>query len=345
MDYKDLINQLQKNQFHPVYFLTGEEDYYIDRLIDWFEEKIIPAQERDFNQYIVYGRDSNAKKIVELCRQFPLGGERSLVLLKEAQEIKDKDWDGIEAYLSRPASHCILAIAYKHKKPDGRLAWVKAVKDKSLFFESKSIKDAQVPAFIQELGRALQLKIDDSAASLMAEFIGNQLNQIHNELQKIKLNLGDGTLVDKEMISEQIGVSKEYNAFELQKAFSGKDGAKVMKIAHNMGLHIKNNPLVVTTALLFNHFQRIWLVKYYGSKPDKELAGILKLSFASFLSEYRAAAQKYSLPELERIFSLLREFDLKSKGVDVVQANHEELLSELCSKILFAHSAVVLQTS
>ncbi|HRG33772.1 MAG TPA: DNA polymerase III subunit delta [Saprospiraceae bacterium] len=331
MDYQAILKDFVSTKVKPVYFLTGDEDYFIDSLVKEAESHLVPEAQRDFNLQVVYGKDTTTRALVEYCRQFPFMGDKKLVVVKEAQDLKD--WDVLETYFKQPVPTTTLVIAFKNKKPDGRSAWVKTLKEKHVFFESKGIYDSQLPAFISNLASGLKLKMDQEASMLVAEYIGNDLSQINNELQKLRVNLEDGSKVNKDMVSEHIGISKEYNVFELCKAFSLKDKKRIYLITKNLVLHIKTNPLIPCITSMFNHFSKIWLTKHYMSKSDQELMALLKLSFISYIKEYKEAAAKYSITELEQIFSVLKEFDLKSKGVDVASVSQEDLLLELVLRI------------
>ncbi|MBK7811653.1 MAG: DNA polymerase III subunit delta [Saprospiraceae bacterium] len=258
-------------------------------------------------------------------------GARKLVIVKEAQDIKD--WEILDHYLKNPVPTSILILAFKNKKPDGRSAWVKTMKDKHVYFESKPLYDHQLPAFISELATESGLKFDPEAVALMAEFVGNDLSHLQNEMDKIKINFDKSVSITKEIISELIGVSKEYNVFELCKAFSKKDRYKTTHIAQNLGLHIKSNPLVLSIGSMYNHFNKIWATKIYSNKSDQELMSMLKIPFIGFVKEFREASNYYNSNELEKIFHLLKVYDLKSKGLDSGNTNQENLLLELVISI------------
>ncbi len=326
MDFSSILKELKSGKWRPAYLLAGEEPYFVDQILDFAQEKIIPEGERDFNMMVVYGKDTNARAVVESCRQFPFMGEKKLVGVREAQDIRD--WDALDAYLKNPSASTILILAFKNKKPDGRASWVKTMKDKFVYFESKSLYDSQIPGFIADLARENGISMDQDAIGLMAEYIGNDLGHLHNEIQKIRLNHDSGRIT-RDIISDMIGISKEFNVFELCKTFSRKDPRRAYQIALNLAVHIKSNPLVPTISSIYNHFNKIWGVKIYASRTDQELMSLMKIPFPAFVKEYREAAGLYTLAELERIFGVLETYDLKSKGVDTGNTSQENLLLEM----------------
>lgn len=331
MDYNEILKDISKGQAKPIYFLTGEEPYFIDSIMDEAEQSLVPLEQRDFNLQVVYGKDTPIKLILESCRQFPFMGDRKLILVKEAQDIKD--WEVMDSYFKTPVPTTTLIIAYKNKKPDGRSAWVKTVKEKTVYFESKAIYDNHLPSFITSQASRYQLKLEPEAATLMAEYIGNDLSQIDNELQKLKVNIKPNEKITIDIITDQIGISKEYNIYELTKVISSRDKRKMYLIARNMAIYIKNNPLIPTIVTLFNHFVKIWLTKTNIQKSDAELMALLKIPFATFVKEYREAAKNYNNESILRAIHILKEYDLKSKGVDVHNVNPEDLFIEMMLKI------------
>lgn len=329
--YEEILKEFKSKKLKSIYFLTGDENYMIDKLVSVAEEHIISPEEKDFNQETFYGKETSCKQFTDACRQHPFIGNSKLVLVKEAQEIKE--WESIINYINTPSSICTLIIAFKNKKPDGRSNWVKLLKQKAVYFESKSLSDYQIPAFVKNIASDYKLKMDDQAIQLVADHIGNNLSHIENELNKIRLVVNPKEALTTELISRYIGISKEYNVFELCKAMSYKDQKKIYLIAHNIGQNMKSNPLVLMVGNLFNHFVKIWMAKQYASKSDAELQTLLKIPFASFLKEYREASRLYSVKELENIFSLLKEYDLRSKGVRSENTTQEEHFKELILKI------------
>lgn len=334
MEYKSIISSWQKKSFDRVYFLTGDEEFFIDQLVDYAEANIIPEEQRDFCQEIYYGRDVSGQKIAEIARLSPLGANEKLMIVKESQEIKDKDWEGIEKYLLAPSPKTILILSYKHKKPDGRLNWVKTMKTKSIFYESAKLKENQVPSFIKDQAKELGMHIDDGACQLMSEYLGNNLNVIYNELEKIQINLPYGSKINVDTISNFSGVNREFNVFTLQDALNHRNTEKAMKIVKNMATHIKNNPIQLVTASLYSYFSKLWMLRTNANKPDHELMSIAKIAFATYLNDYKSASRKYTLEELSRNLNLCREYDLRSKGLDNGSTEADQLMVEMICKFL-----------
>ncbi len=325
MEYQALLKELLSDRHKPLYVIVSDENFYLERIADALLKERIPAEQQDFNQLLVYGRDIEAKGIVDFAREYPFMGERKLILVKDAQEIKD--WEPLIGYAksSNPTSLLVMLFG---QKPDGRSSWVKTVKDLGFLYEFKAPGDYQIPKFVNELANEFDLKFDEDACLLLIESIGNDLSTYYNEMAKLKLNVLPGKRVDRETVSRFVGISKEFNMFELQRAFSKRDKHSIYWIASNMSKQKKANPLLGTVAGLFLHFQKIWLAKVYISQNDDELSKILKLAFKSFLKEYRTAAGLYSLDQIEKAISILKEYDLKSKGMNT-KASEEDLYIEL----------------
>ena len=326
MEWKELLNELTGNQLKPIYLVSSEELFFIDKLIHLASNKLLPKEQLDFNLASLYGKETNIKNILDLAREFPFMGERKIILVREAQDIKD--WDLLSAYIKKPNPSTVLIILFT-KKPDGRASWVKLAKESGYWHEWKSIPDYQLPSFLADLSQEMNLKMDAHAQALLLEDVGNDLSTISNELEKLKLNVAEGFKIGKIEIEKYIGVSKEFNVFELQKALSIKDKTKSFRIFNNLAIHSKSNPIIATIASLFNHFNRIWLTKVNLTKSDDELSKLLKLPFKTFVKEYREASSNYSLHEIERVFAFLNEYDLKSKGLFNQSTTERELYIEI----------------
>ncbi|HMW40216.1 MAG: DNA polymerase III subunit delta [Saprospiraceae bacterium] len=330
--FEDILSEFRSGNPRTIYFLTGAENWFIDELILAAESYVIPEDLRDFNLQVYFGRDADVKSIVEACRQSAFGGGRKLVLYREAQEARN--WDEIIPYLKAPAQNTTLVISFKNKKPDGRSSWVKLMKERAVFFESKSLSDNQLPAFIKTLAQKKKLTVDNEGIKLIIDFIGSNLGQIDNELEKIRLVSGNKGIVVADVIAEFIGVSREFNVYELCKVMSSRDRLKTLRIMENMASGMKAGEAIPAISAIFNEFLRYWLCKCYAAKSDQELATMLKLSFASYIRDYRQAAEKYTGSEFIKIFSTLREFDLRSKGYPSGNTSHPELFRELVLRII-----------
>ena len=334
MTYQDILKDLKKGQFKPIYFLHGNESYFIDVISDYIEDNILSESEKAFNQTVFYGKDVNHLAIVDTARRFPMMAPRQVVILKEAQEMKSLK--ELQTYLEKPAETTILVICHKHKKFNLNSGFGKVVKKQALVFESKKLYDNQVPDWIQQYLKGKKLNINHEAAVLIGEYLGTDLSKVSNELDKLAINLAAGTEITKKHIEEQIGISKDYNIFELQKALGQKDILKANRIVNYFASNPKKNPLPMVTGSLYNYFSKIYMLKALRNAPDQEIMKALNLRSAFFLREYRAAVRHYPLKEVEKVLDLLKEFDLKSKGVGYISTGKQdgELLKELVWKIL-----------
>ncbi len=334
MTYQDILKSLKKGEFKPVYFLHGTEPYFIDVISDYVEKNVLSESEKAFNQTIFYGKDVNHLAIVDTARRFPMMAPRQVVVLKEAQEMKSLK--ELKTYLEKPAETTLLVICHKHKKFNLNSAFGKLLKKNAVVFESKSLYDNQVPDWIQQYLRGKKLKISHEASVLIGEYLGTDLSKVANELDKLAINLEAGTEITRQHIEENIGISKDYNVFELQKALGQKDILKANRIVNYFASNPKKNPLPMVTGSLYNYFSKIYMLKALRNAPDPEIMKALNLRSAFFLKEYRLAVRHYPLPEVEKVLDLLKEFDLKSKGVGYISTGKQEgeLLKELVWKIL-----------
>jgi len=326
MEWKELLKELTGNQLKPVYLVSSEELFFVDKLIHLVSYNLLPKEQLDFNMASLYGKDTSLKNILDQAREFPFLGERKIVLVKEAQDLKD--WELLPAYLKKPNPSTLLIVIFT-KKPDGRASWVKSAKESGFWHEWKPISDYQLPTFLVDLTKEMNLKFDDQALGLLLEYIGNDLSTIYNELEKLKLNVVEGSKTGKIEIEKYIGVSKEFNVFELHKALNSKDQTKSFRIFNNLAIHSKSNPIISTIASLFNHFNRIWITKMNFSKSDDELSKLLKLPFKNFVKDYREASTKYSINQIEQVFEFLNEYDLKSKGLFNQSTSEKDLYIEI----------------
>jgi DNA polymerase-3 subunit delta len=334
MTFDDILNNIGKQQFAPVYFLHGEEPYFIDRIEQAVEAQALPEAERAFNQTIVYGKDADAKSLLDVLRRYPMMSARQLVLLREAQDMKSLA--DLESYVSQPMPTTVLVVSYKHKKYDMRSKLGKALKDYALVFEGKKLYDNQVADWVGAYCKARRLSIDAPAAQLIGEYLGADLAKISNELDKLALNLPAGTSVNAQHVQDYIGISKEYNVYELQKALAMRDTEKVFRIARFFGANPRKNPLVVTIGSLFAYFSKVYMLHFLKNVSDAEVLKTLDLRSDWFLKEYKQAANRYSLSQTAAIIGLLHAFDLRSKGVDTDLTNTSEdaLMTDLFYKIL-----------
>lgn len=334
MTFEQIQDQLRKKKFSPVYFLHGDEDYFIDTISNFFEREVLPEAEQAFNQTVFYGKDTDHLAVLDAARRYPMMSPHQVVIIKEAQDMKSLD--KLQSYLEKPASTTILVICYKHKKYNLNSAFGKALKAGAEIFESKSLYDNQVPDWIKNYLKDKQFQIAPDAANLLAEYLGTELSKVANELDKLAINLTPGTLITVGHVEDNIGISKDYNVFELQKALSQRDVLKANRIVNYFAENPKKNPVQVVISSLYGYFSKIYMLHWVKDKPEADILEALQLRSAYFLKEYRAAIRHYPVQKLEQIIANLKTYDLKSKGVDYDATGKPEgeLLRELVWRIL-----------
>lgn len=333
MTYENIIKDLKQNKYKPIYFLQGEESYFIDKISNYIANNILDETERDFNQTVVYGRDTNIQDIINTCKRYPMMSEYQVVIVKEAQELS-RSIENLSNYLKQIVPSTILVINYKYKKLDGRKALGKELKKQGYLFTSDKIKDYKLPDWIIDYCESEHLSINPKTAHILGEYLGNDLNKIVNTLEKLKVIMEGDTKITEDLIQKNVGISKEYNTFELNNALGNKDIYKANLIANHFGQNSKNYPLVVTLGVIYGYFTKI--IKYHqysGKIDDRSLAQ--KIGVHPFiLREYQKASRNYSMNKIARIFGYLRQYDMASKGVGNVSTTEAELLKELVYKIL-----------
>jgi DNA polymerase-3 subunit delta len=317
----------------PVYLFQGEEAYFIDQLTNLLIENVLDDSERDFNQYIFYGMDSDVGTIINTCKRFPMMAERQLVVLKEAQGLKNID--DLVHYVRQPLNSTVLVINFKHGKLDGRKKLSGEIGKTGIVFESKKLYDNQIPSFITNYLSRRKIKIDLKAAQLLTDYLGTDLSKLTNELEKLIISLPEkNATVTSELIEKNIGISKDYNNFELQKAIANKDVLKANRIAFYFEQNPKNNPLVVTLTVLFNFFSNLMICHYEENKSESNLMGILGFRFTLQITDYMQALRNYNAGKTMKIIALIREFDARAKGVDSISIPDGMLLKELIYKMI-----------
>lgn len=327
--YEELVRQLKSKQFAPVYLLMGEEPFYIDRICKWFETKVIEEADRDFNQFVYYGKDTTVADIVASAKQFPFGSLYRLVIVKEAKDIRN-GIEGLKSYVENPMDTTILVVCHKYGKiPASKY---KPFEKKGVVFESAKVPDWELNNWVQKQASSFKFQIDSYAANIFSEHIGNDLSRIYNELEKLKLILPANSVITPEIIEKYIGISKEYNIFELQSALGTKNVAKAYKIAINFSQHLKENPNIRTISMLYSFYHKLLSYQLSDKSPEATSRIFGRLS-PSILSKNIGYAQAYSQKELTNIISILREYDVKSKGVDT-NSEEADLLKEMIYKII-----------
>ncbi|APY12545.1 DNA polymerase III subunit delta [Seonamhaeicola sp. S2-3] len=331
-EVKQLVSDIKNKKLKPIYFLMGEEPYYIDKISDFIENNVLTEEERGFNQMVLYGRDVTVEDVVSNAKRFPMMAEHQVVIVKEAQDLS-RTIEKLAAYADNPQLTTVLVINYKYKKIDKRKALYKALKKKGVVFESKKLYENQVADWIRRVLSPKGYAITPKAAQMLVEFLGTDLSKINNELEKLQIILPKETQISPEHIEENIGISKDFNNFELRKAIGEKNAVKAYRIINYFAENPKDNPMVVTVSLLFNFFSQ--LLQFHGlkDKSPRSVASALKIN-PYFVNEYITAARNYPMRKVSAVVATLRKFDVKSKGVDANAVPQGDLLKELLSSIL-----------
>lgn len=326
-----IINDIKAGNIKPIYFLMGDEPYYIDKLTEYIEQNVLQEHERDFNQTILYGRDVTIEDVVGNAKRFPMMADRQVVVVREAQELS-RTIDKIESYVENPQPTTVLVFAYKYKTLDKRKKVTKLLDKHGVVFESKKMYDNQVGTWISRVLQGKGYSIEPKANAMLVEFLGNDLSRISNELNKLQIILPKGHTINPKDIEENIGFSKDFNVFELQNALGSRNQLKAYQIAQYFADNPKDNPMVVTTSLVFSFF--IKLLKYHGlkDKNPKNVAAVLGVS-PYFLKDYEVALKNYPMKKVSSIVATLRDIDVKSKGVGANSLPNHDLLKEMLVKI------------
>lgn len=329
MTYRQILDKLEKRDFAPVYLLHGEEPFYIDKISNCLENNILREDEKDMNQTVLYGKDTDVAMVDSVARSYPFCADYRVVIVKEAKDLKGIA--KLHSYVENPSPSTVLVLCYKYGKADKKLA--DACAKHGVVFVSDPVRDYQLSKWVMEQVSAHNLRINPDGASMMADFIGNNLSRIDNELEKLRMILGDNQLVTVEAIQKNIGITKEYNIFELIDAIGERNETKAFKITLNFCQHQTENPNVRTIEMLSQFFLKLLTYNYAYDRSDEARKSIFGTSADFIIRKNVAYAQKYSTSELKRIIATLREYDLKSKGVDNA-ADPAELLKEMIYKIL-----------
>lgn len=330
--YESVISDLRKKIYKPVYFLAGEESYYIDKVSDFIGETVLDKSERDFNQIIVYGDDTTVAGIIELARRFPMMANHQVILVREAQTLRKIE--DLAIYAENPLQSTILVINYKYKTLDKRTKLYKLLETKGVYFESPRLRDYQVPPWIKEYLMSRGVKIESDAGAMLTEYLGTDLGKIANELEKLIISLPAGKpVITMELIEKNIGISKDYNNFELQKAVGEKNIEKANRIIRYFADNPKDNPLTLTISSLFSYFSKLLLFHSLADKSKNNIAATLKIN-PYFVREYETAGRNYNLAKVVTVISLLRTYDLRSKGVGDAGTASGDLLKELIYSIM-----------
>ncbi|MCR5862246.1 DNA polymerase III subunit delta [Flavobacterium sp. J372] len=326
-----IVNDIKAGNIKPIYFLMGEEPYYIDKLTEYIEENILSEDEKGFNQMVLYGKDVSIEDVISNAKRYPMMADKQVVIVKEAQELS-RTIDKLEYYAENPQPTTVLVFAYKYKTLDKRKKVTKVLEKAGVVFESKKLYENQVADWIKRILAGKKYGIEPKAAAMLVEFLGNDLSKVNNELEKLTIILPEGSTITPKDIEENIGISKDYNVFEFRKAIGERDQLKAYRIADYFAQNPKDNPLVMTTGLVFGFFSQ--LLQYHGLK-DKSQANVGKALRINpyFVKDYDIAARNYPMKKVSAIVAALRDVDVKSKGVGANNIPTADLLKEMLVKI------------
>jgi len=333
MTQEDILNEIKKGFIKPIYFLWGDEPYFIDQISDYIEKNVLNDAEKSFNQTVLYGRDVDIKDIISIAKRFPMMADHQVIIIKEAQDLS-RNIDQLESYLDNIVPSTVLVFNYKYKKPDNRKTVFKKMAKVGVMFESKTLYDNQIPTWINLYLKARGYQIEPKAAAMLLEFLGTDLGRIANELSKLFIVLPKETTISTKNIEDNIGINKDYNNFELRKALGSKNVVKSNQIINYFAQNPKANPTVLTLSLLNNFFTQLLQLHSLPNKNDKTaVASLLKVS-PFFVGDYMEAGKNYPMRKVSEIIGHLRDADMKSKGVGARDIDQSDLLKELIFKIL-----------
>ncbi|MCW9038070.1 DNA polymerase III subunit delta [Altibacter sp.] len=328
---KSIISEIKSGVIRPIYFLMGEEPYYIDGIAKFIEESVLSEEEKGFNQMVLYGRDVTVEDIVSQAKRYPMMAEKQVVIVKEAQELS-RTIENLVSYAENPQPTTVLVVCYKYKTLDKRRKLAKVIGKSGVLFESKKLYENQVPDWIRRVLASRGYTITPKAAQMLVEFLGNDLSKVNNELKKLQLILKPGAQITPHLIEENIGISKDFNNFELQNAIGNKDIQKAFTIIQYFAQNPKNHPLVMTIALLYSFFSKV--LKYHALSNKGDAAKVLGVS-PYFIKDYEVASQHYPMKKASAVIASIREIDMKSKGVGAANLSQGDLLKELLVKIFY----------
>ena len=330
--YEQILSDLRNKKYAPVYFLMGEEPFYIDVISDFIQNNVLDETEKEFDQTILYGKDVDIATVINAAKRYPMMGGYQVLIVKEAQIIKD--WDAIVHYLSNPLKSTILVLCYKYGTPDKRKKWFQEMGKIATVYESVKLRDYEVGSWITKYCKSKNVGIDDKAVAMLSEFLGTDLSKLVNELDKLVLTKpGDMKLITPDLVEKNIGISKDFNVFELQAAIINKDVLKANRIIRYFAENKKANPMVLILSQLFKFFSDLMMYHYLPDKSQGTVASELRIN-PYFVKDYQKAAQSFNAWKTMNIISFIRETDARYKGIDNPSTDEGDLMKELIFKIL-----------
>lgn len=332
MSPDQIIADWKRGVYHPIYWLEGDEPYYVDKIIDYAEKRILSESEASFNLSVFYGKDAKWVDIINACKRYPMFSERQVVILKEAQQMKDIE--KLEAYIDHPLDSTVFIVGLKGKKVDGRGKLAKKLKQHSVLLTTKKLYDNELPEWTEQMIQQKGLEIQKKALQMLVAHIGNDLQRLENEVDKITVNLHSRKQISEDDIENYVGVSKEFNIFELQAALGKKDLVASMKILNYFGANPKAAPIQLVLPTLYSYFSKLYIAASSGSKDESTVAALLGLK-GFFVKQYLQSLQCYSFNEIEKALLLLHHYNLKSIGISKpTETKDIDLLKELVAKLM-----------
>lgn len=331
-EINQIVSDIRDGNLKPIYFLMGEEPYYIDKISDFIEDHVLDESEKGFNQIVMYGRDVSVEEIIASAKRFPMMAERQVLIVKEAQDLS-RTIEKLVPYIENPQPTTVLVLNYKYKKIDKRKKLYKATAKNGLIFESKPLYENQVADWIRRVLGGKKYQAEPKAAQMLVEFLGTNLSKISNELDKLMSIVPQGTIITPDHIEQHIGISKDFNNFELRKAIGEKNILKANRITHYFAQNPRHNPLVMTISLLNSFFTQLLIFHGLKNKSREHVAKALGIR-PYFVNDYSTAAKYYPMKKVAQIIHLLRDADMKSKGVNANNQSQSDILKELLFKIM-----------
>jgi DNA polymerase-3 subunit delta len=331
MSAETIISDWKKNKFKPIYWLEGDEEYFIEKVINYAEKSILNESESSFNLTVFYGKDADWVEVINACRRYPMFAERQVVLLKEAQQMREVD--KLEAYIENPLSSTVFVVSYKEKKVDGRTRLAKILKEKGVVLTTKKLYENQLPEWTMAIVQEKGYSISQKALWILVDHIGNDLSRIENEIEKISVNLGTRTNINEDDIERYVGVSKDFNVFELQAALANKDLPKAIRIIQYFEANPKAAPIQYILPSLYSFFSKVYMIYGSDSRDPKQLSATIGIN-PFVMKEYIQASRLYTISGIEKAILLLHNYNLKSIGINDSGTEDASLLKEMAVKIV-----------
>ena len=335
MSAEQILNEWSRKTYKPIYWLEGEEPYYIDKLTQFAEHHILPADQSSFNLSVFYGRDAKVDEVINACKRYPMFHEIQVVVLKEAQQMRDLD--KLETYISNPLVSTIFVVAHKEKKVDGRSKLSKILKNKAEVLTTKKLYDNELPEWVSSMIKTKSLDIQSKALHMLVGHIGNDLQRIENEVDKLSINLQGRKQITEDDIENFIGISKEFNIFELQAAIVNRDLPVALNIINYFSSNPKAAPIQLVLPTLFSFFSKLYIASSIGSRDEYSLSAALGVK-GFFVKQYIQAMQRYNYTDIEKVLILLQHYNLMSVGIGRVNLDDASMLKEMVAKIVMRDS-------